>query len=198
MQQFEHYYKEIIYINGIKTCIVSQEYLNEILEDSELLDFLFKGMSLLQNKKIFEYLINEAKSNPAKIFLAFAQHSVKNPYMEDFSHNEQSSYCEYCACPNSQYELWRINNKKRSVVWWEPVNCYKEGNFYYHVYIRDNWLCRECKQVNYDKFIMPISEHDATFYSDTDNKYPNISSLFVKKKCSYCGRELQNHFLKNS
>lgn len=164
MQQFEHYYKEIIYINGIKTCIVSQEYLNEILEDSELLDFLFKGMSLLQNKKIFEYLINEAKSNPSKIFLAFAQHS----------------------------------NKKRSVVWWEPVNCYKEGNFYYHVYIRDNWLCRECKQVNYDKFIMPISEHDATFYSDTDNKYPNISSLFVKKKCSYCGRELQNHFLKNS
>lgn len=169
MQQFEHYYKDVTYINGIKTCIVSQEFLNVILEDSELIENLFKEISFIQVKKIVEYLINEAKSNPSKIFLAFAERKV-----------------------------WRMINKKRSVVWWEPVNCYKEDNFYYHVHIRDNWLCRECKQVNYDKFIMPISEHDATFYNDTDNKYPNISSLFVKKKCSYCGRELQNHFLKNS
>ena len=174
MQRFECYYKEIIYINGIKTCIVSQEFLNVILEDSELIEHLFKEISFIQAKKILEYLVNEVKKDSSKVFLAFAEHSV-----------------QIADCVKGE----RIRNKKSSIVWWEPINCYKEDNFYYHVHIRDNWFCRECKQVNYDRFIMPINEHESTFYKGTDNEYPNIPLLFKKKNCSYCGMMLQNHFI---
>ena len=74
-------------------------------------------------------------------------------------------------------------NSHRAYLWWEPINCYKDGDDFCHVNIRDDWMCRECGQMNYDKFIMPMKEHDALFYVGTDNKYPLISSLFKKKKC---------------
>lgn len=85
------------------------------------------------------------------------------------------------------------SNVKIEKYVWEPVNCYKDGDYYYHVYIRASWLCRECKQIHYGKFIMPIDEHDHIFYSRT--KVPPIPSIFKRRVCCNCGKELQNHFI---
>ena len=78
---------------------------------------------------------------------------------------------------------------------WQPVNCYKKGNIYLHVMIRNTWFCQECKQLQYGLFIMPIIEHDKIFYSGTKNPYPPISTLFQKKSCIHCGKPFLNHFL---
>lgn len=78
---------------------------------------------------------------------------------------------------------------------WEPVNCYKDGDVYYHVHIRNTWMCRECKQLHHGKFIMPMDESDPIFYSGTDNPYPPVSPVFKKRICANCGKALQNHFI---
>lgn len=161
MKQAERYYKEVRDIDGIKTCIVSQEYLDDVLADSEVLSSLWHAIPIEEVKRIMQYLVREAKSNPTRIFLAFAE----------------------------------LSNTQRTLLWWVPINCYKDGDIYYHVNIRDDWMCRECRKVNYDKFIMPMTEHDAIFYTGTANKYPPISLLFKKKKCIYCEKVLQNHFI---
>lgn len=169
MKQFERYFKEIREIDGVKTCIVSQEFLDDVLLDAEVFSVLCHS-SLSESRSIdfvellkrqMQYLVKEAKSNPTRIFLAFAEQRTS----------------------------------KKIHLWWYPIHCYKDGEDYYHVSIRDNWWCRECKQVNYDKFIMPMSEQEAGFYGGTDNEYPPISTLFEKKKCIYCGKILQNHFI---
>ena len=77
---------------------------------------------------------------------------------------------------------------------WEPVHCYKDGEDYYHVYIRDSWLCRECQQMNYGKFLQPAGEHDPLFYSGAENQYPR-ASVFKKRRCRHCGKNLQIHFI---
>lgn len=78
---------------------------------------------------------------------------------------------------------------------WQPVNCYKRGDVYYHVSIRNTWVCRECKQLLRGLFIMPMVEHESAFYSGSDNPYPEIPSIFKKRICENCGKTLQNHFL---
>lgn len=78
---------------------------------------------------------------------------------------------------------------------WEPFNCYKSGDVYHPVYIRTTWLCRECKQLQYGLFMMPMIEHDVNFYQGTDNPYPKIPSIFKKRLCKNCGKPLQKHFL---
>lgn len=161
MERFERYYTDIRDINGIKTCIVSQEYLDDVLSDLEVLSALLRSMPIEEVRRIMQYLIREAKSNPTRIFLAFAEKRIS----------------------------------KKIHFWWEPINCYKDGDFYYHVSIRDNWVCIECRHNNLDKFIMPKIEHDPIFYAGTDNEYPSIPPLFKRKKCINCGKTLQNHFI---
>lgn len=78
---------------------------------------------------------------------------------------------------------------------WEPVNCYWDGDTYYHVHSRSTWMCRECRHLHHGKFIMPVIEHDATFYHGTNEKYPAIPSIFQAMRCERCGKTLQNHFL---
>ena len=78
---------------------------------------------------------------------------------------------------------------------WQPVNCYKNGNTYYHVYIRDTWLCRECGYLRSGQFIMPMIEHDEVFYAGTDASYPEIPAIFQKIYCQNCGKEFQKHFV---
>lgn len=155
MERLKNYCVEIRDIDGIKTYIVSPEYLDTILSDSDLLSSLFT------TSKRIQYLVNEAKENPSKIFFAFSQH----------------------------------NNRKIEKFVWEPVNCYKDGQVYYHIAIRDTWMCRECKQMHQGKFIMLMSEHEPIFYSGADNKYPSIPSVFKRRICSNCGKTLQNHFV---
>lgn len=77
-------------------------------------------------------------------------------------------------------------------AWW-IVNCYEHEKIFYHVHYRDSWLCRECGHSLYAHIIMPIDESDPTFYSETDNLYPEISSIFKKIPCPKCGKRLQNH-----
>ena len=87
------------------------------------------------------------------------------------------------------------SNIKIEKLVWQPVNCYKDGDDYHHVFICDSWICLECKHINHDKFIMPIVEHDAIFYAGTDNQFPPICSVFKRKKCINCEKLLQNHYL---
>ena len=166
LQQFERYCKEIREIDGVKTCIVSSEYLDDILADSEVFSMVCQGRSkhiefVEFMKRHMQYLVKEAKSNPTRIFLAFAEQ----------------------------------RNSKRVHLWWEPINCYKDGDVYYHVYIRDNWVCMECRQNNLEKFIMPLAGTNSYLYAGTDNQYPPIAPIFKMKKCVYCEKPLQYYFI---
>lgn len=81
MKQFEHYFKKIREIDGVKTCIVSMEFLDDVLADTEILSVLCNS-SVSGSKSIdftefikrrMQYLVKEVKSNPTRIFLAFAE-----------------------------------------------------------------------------------------------------------------------------
>lgn len=157
MDQLKRYCIDIKDINGIETYIVSPELLDDAFSDIELLDSLF----ISYENKLIQHFVNEAKSSPSRVFVAFTKHS----------------------------------NIKIEKLVWQLVNCYKDGDDYHHVFIRDSWMCRKCKHINHDKFIMPIIEHDTLFYAGTDNQYPPISSLFKRKKCINCEKPLQNHHL---
>lgn len=85
------------------------------------------------------------------------------------------------------------NRKERFT--WMPVNCYKDRNAFYHVYVRNSWMCRECGHMRYGTVIMPIIEHEPIFYSAADNRYPPIPKIFKKEFCEECGRQLQNHLI---
>lgn len=78
---------------------------------------------------------------------------------------------------------------------WIPVHCYKSGNHFYHVHCRNTWMCRECKNIINKPVIMPMVEADAVIYHGTEDKYPNIPSVFQKVKCPKCGKLLQNHLI---
>ncbi|MCI8400834.1 MAG: hypothetical protein HFI38_01860 [Lachnospiraceae bacterium] len=76
-----------------------------------------------------------------------------------------------------------------------PVLCYKNENRFYHVHYRNTWMCRECKHIMNKPIIMPMVEADITIYHCSENKYPDIPSIFQKVKCPKCGRLLQNHLI---
>lgn len=78
---------------------------------------------------------------------------------------------------------------------WVPLHCYKNENQFYHVYYRDTWVCRECKNIMNKSIIMPMVEADMTIYHWCENKYPDIPLIFQKVKCPKCGRPLQNHLI---
>lgn len=105
-------------------------------------------------------------------------------------------YIEYAEvnAPNIFFAFACLNHGKGRYVW-IPINCYKDGSTYYHVSIRDTWMCRECRQIHHGIFIMPMIEHDTTFYSGTEEEYPAIPSIFKKRVCENCGKTLQCHFL---
>lgn len=76
-----------------------------------------------------------------------------------------------------------------------PILCYKNGNQFYHVHYRNTWMCRECKHIMNKPIIMPMVEADTTIYHFSENKYPDIPSIFQKVKCPKCGKLLQNHLI---
>lgn len=76
-----------------------------------------------------------------------------------------------------------------------PILCYKNGNQFYHVHYRNTWMCRECKYIMNKPIIMPMVEADITIYHCSENKYPDIPSIFQKVKCPKCGKLLQNHLI---
>ncbi|MBQ9990968.1 MAG: hypothetical protein IJP31_08520 [Lachnospiraceae bacterium] len=55
MKRFERYCTDIREIDGIKTYIVSQKYLNDILSDLELLALVGQSMPLMEIRKIMQY-----------------------------------------------------------------------------------------------------------------------------------------------
>lgn len=78
---------------------------------------------------------------------------------------------------------------------WAPVHCYKWESSFYHVCYRKLWMCRECRNIVHASIIMPMTEAEPIFYSGTEKEYPDISPIFKKVECPYCGRPLQNHLI---
>lgn len=77
---------------------------------------------------------------------------------------------------------------------WLPILCYKNGYEFYHVHFHDGWVCRKCTCSN-GAVIMPMVEADASYYSETENRYPAVPQIFRKLKCKNCGQDLQNHLI---
>ncbi len=155
MDRLKDYCIEVRDIDGLRTYIISSDYLDNFLSDKDLLASLFVSPESIQ------YMVNQAKENPSKVFFAFVQRN-------------------------------NVNNKR---FVWQPVNCYKNGDIYCHIFIRDSWMCRECNHINRDKFIMPMVEHETIFYVMEGIKYPPILSVFKRRICEKCGKTLQNHFV---
>lgn len=78
---------------------------------------------------------------------------------------------------------------------WEPVNVCKFGNDFYHIFIRSNWLCRECGHNHLGKIIMPMFEADSVFLDMRNIRTAVIPAIFNKVPCEKCGKLLQNHLL---
>lgn len=66
---------------------------------------------------------------------------------------------------------------------------------YYHVFIRESWLCRECRHVHRGIVIMPMAEADAIFLDKPYFMEFDIPTFFKKLPCESCGRPLQNHLI---
>ena len=88
-----------------------------------------------------------------------------------------------------------VQHENRKICIWEPVNVCKYGNDFYHVFIRDNWLCRECGHIHSGKIIMPMLEADGVFLDVQNRRVSDIPSIFSKIPCEKCGQLLQNHLL---
>lgn len=88
-----------------------------------------------------------------------------------------------------QHENWT----KRYM--WQPVNVCKFGNSFYHIFIRGNWLCRECGHNHFGKIIMPMFEADGVFLDMENIRAAKIPAIFNKIPCEACGKLLQNHLL---
>lgn len=74
-----------------------------------------------------------------------------------------------------------------------PTLCMRFENDLYHVFYKDNWICRECGCDN-GKVIMPLVETgDGFIYPDRKNV--KIPRIFLKVPCKLCGKILQNHIL---
>lgn len=78
---------------------------------------------------------------------------------------------------------------------WEPVNVCKFGDNFYHIFIRSNWLCRECGHNHLGKIIMPMFEADSVFLDMRNIKTAAIPAIFNKIPCEKCGKLLQHHLL---
>ena len=78
---------------------------------------------------------------------------------------------------------------------WEPVNVCKFGDDFYHIFIRNSWLCRECGHNHLGKIIMPMFEADGVFLDMRNIKTTVIPAIFNKIPCEKCGKLLQNHLL---
>ena len=78
---------------------------------------------------------------------------------------------------------------------WEPVNVCRFGDDFYHIFIRSNWLCRECGHNHLGKIIMPMFEADGAFLDMRNIKTAAIPDIFKKIPCEKCGKLLQHHLL---
>ena len=88
-----------------------------------------------------------------------------------------------------------VQHENRKICMWEPINVCEYENNFYHVFIRDNWICKECGHNHLGKIIMPMFEADGAFL-DVQNKITyDIPLIFKKRSCENCGKLLQNHLL---
>lgn len=78
---------------------------------------------------------------------------------------------------------------------WQPINVCEYEDRYYHVSIRDTWLCRECGHVHRGSIIMPMAEADAVFLDKPHFRDFEIPAISKKLPCEICGRPLQNHLI---
>lgn len=76
-----------------------------------------------------------------------------------------------------------------------PIFCYQWKHQFYHVQVRNSWLCRECNHIHYGTILMPIVEQEPIFYSNTKHPYPPIPPCFQKLPCEQCGKQLPNHLI---
>lgn len=90
-------------------------------------------------------------------------------------------------------QLAFVQHESRKVCVWEPVNVCEYGNHFYHVFIADRWICRECGHDHFGKIIMPMFEADGVFLDTRNNRKPDIPAIFHKTPCKKCGKLLQNH-----
>lgn len=97
--------------------------------------------------------------------------------------------------PERIFFAFTQHNVKVEKLVWQPVNCYKDGDDYHHVYIRDTWMCRECAHSNQGEFVKPVIELDTGFYLGADNKYPPVPDVFKRRYCDNCGKPLQGYFV---
>lgn len=85
-----------------------------------------------------------------------------------------------------------VRHENRKISIWEPVNVCEYGNDFYHIFIRNNWICRECGYIYSGKIIMPMFEADGGFL-DVENMTSEIPAIFNKTSCVKCGKLLQKH-----
>ena len=158
-------------------------------------------MNLLQ-----EYCANELVIDGLKTYVIFPEHYEK--LLHDTKLLEHlgisgtgkefiSKYIEYTK-QISEIEIYLafVQHENLKIRYmWEPVNVCKLGNDFYHVFIRGNWLCRECGHNHLGKIIMPMFEADGVFLDVRNRRVSDIPSIFKRIPCEKCGQLLQNHLL---
>lgn len=156
-------------------------------------------------KSLQEYCINELIIDGLKTYIISPEHYenflhdtklLKQLGISDTGKKFISGRIEY-AKQISEIKIYFafVQHEDRKTCIWEPVNVCEYENVFYHVFIRDNWICKECGHNHLGKIIMPMSEADGVFLDVRNNVASDIPAIFKKIPCENCGRLLQNHLL---
>ena len=155
---------------------------------------------------LHEYCINELVIDGLKTFIISPEHYedllhdgklLEQLSISDVGKDFISRMIEY-ARQISEIKIYfafaqHENYAKRFM--WEPVNVCKFGDDFYHIFIRNNWLCRECGHNHLGKIIMPMFEADGVFLDMRNIKTTVIPAIFNKIPCEKCGKLLQHRLL---
>ena len=155
---------------------------------------------------LHEYCISELVIDELKTFIISPEHyedllhdgklldqlSISDTIKEFIS--EKIEYAKQISEIKIYFAFDQHENYAKRFMW-EPVNVCKFGDDFYHIFIRSNWLCRECGHNHLGKIIMPMFEADGVFFDMRNIKTAAIPAIFNKIPCEKCGKLLQHHLL---
>ena len=167
MQQLEPYCMEMRCINDLDTYIISPQYYEKLLSDTDLMKLLW------WNKD------------------QHGQHHLPPDWQEE----RIKSMMEVSRRVDSLYfAVVRHKGRPERFVW-KSVHCYHQEDTFYHVMYRESWRCIDCGYWLEAPLIMPMVESDALFYCGTENRWPDTPPIFQKVQCPNCGMMLNNHLM---
>lgn len=96
-------------------------------------------------------------------------------------------------CRLYDLRLGIITRKYTGHTLYMPTLCMIIDDEYYHGFLKEPWICRECKCDNGTALMALVETSDGFIYPD--RKAVKIPKILKKTPCKKCGKTLQNHIV---